>query len=52
MVDSTTNANIQIADWISGALARYLEQKPFGKEYYEILKNNVIGEGKELFGRA
>lgn len=49
MIDSTSNANIQIADWISGALARYFENKELGKECYQILKNNILGEGKELF---
>ena len=49
MIDSTTNANIQIADWITGALAKYLEKQKWGEEYYSILKNNIIGEGKELF---
>lgn len=48
-IDSTNNINIQIADWISGALARYLEQGKLGKEYFAILKGNIIGEGKELF---
>ncbi len=49
MLDSTTNSNIQIADWISGALAWYLEGKPLGDECYQMLKNNIIGEGLELF---
>ncbi len=49
MIDSTANANIQIADWISGAIARYLEEKNLGGEFYQILKNNIIGNGKELF---
>ncbi|MFH1187595.1 MAG: DUF3800 domain-containing protein [bacterium] len=49
MIDSATNANIQIADWISGALVRYLENAPLGGEYYKILKNNFLGEGKEFF---
>ncbi len=49
MLDSIKNFNIQIADWISGALAWYLEDKKLGKECYQILKNNLIGEGKELF---
>ena len=49
MIDSTSNANIQIADWISGALARYLEKGNFGEEYYKIFKNNFLGEGKEFF---
>lgn len=51
MIDSTTNVNIQIADWISGAIARYLEKKPLGEECFQILKNNLLKvEGKELFG--
>jgi hypothetical protein len=44
MVDSTSNANMQIADWISGAIAYYLERKPNGEEFYKILKNNFLGE--------
>ena len=48
-VYSATNVNIQIADWISGALARYLEKGKSGNEYYAILKENIIGNGKELF---
>lgn len=51
MVDSTEDANIQIADWIAGALARYLEKGPQGNEYFSVLKNNILGEGKELFPR-
>lgn len=49
MLDSTTNANIQIADWITGALAHYIEGKPNGEKYYQIIKNNIIGDGIELF---
>lgn len=49
MIDSAVNANIQIADWISGALARYFEGTPLGAEYYKILKNNFLGDGKEFF---
>ncbi len=49
MIDSAVNANIQIADWISGALARYFEGAPLGAEYYKILKNNFLGDGKEFF---
>ena len=49
MIDSAQNANIQIADWISGALAWFLENKRLGKECYQILKNNLLGTGKELF---
>ena len=47
-VDSTANINIQIADWISGALARYLEKGHLGDEGFAILKGNIIS-GKELF---
>ncbi len=49
MVDSLSVVNIQIADWIAGALARYLEKGKLGEEFYKILKDNIIGEGKELF---
>lgn len=50
MIDSTSNANIQIADWVSGALAWHLEGKETGKECFKILKNNLLKvEGKELF---
>lgn len=46
--DSTTSANIQVADWICGALARFYEKKPQGEEFYSILKKNIVQE-KELF---
>lgn len=49
MVDSTSVMNIQIADWIAGALARHLEKGHLGGECYEILRSNIIGKGKELF---
>ncbi|MCX6705587.1 MAG: DUF3800 domain-containing protein [Candidatus Woesebacteria bacterium] len=49
MLDSTTSANIQIADWICGALGRYYNKKKLGQEYFDILKNNLLGEGVELF---
>ena len=49
MVDSAAIVNIQIADWIVGALARYLEKGHLGAECYKILKGNIIGEGRELF---
>lgn len=50
MVDSITSPNIQIADWISGALAGFLEKKKLGQQFYQVLKNNILtGEGKELF---
>jgi len=51
MIDSTSSANIQIADWIAGALFWYLEEKELGSEFYQILQNNLLAkEGKELFG--
>lgn len=48
MLDSINKPNIQIADWITGALARYVNKKNLGEECYVILKNNLLG-GKELF---
>ena len=52
MVDSSTSPNIQIADWIVGALAHYKEGRENGEEYMNILKDNILGEGKELFKEA
>jgi len=49
MIDSTSNANIQIADWISGALARHLENGVLGEDCYKILKNNFLDAGTEFF---
>ncbi len=51
MVDSTTNANMQIADWISGALARYLETGHLAEDCYKILKNNFISDGIEFYNK-
>ena len=48
-IDSTTDVNIQIADWIVGALASYLNGKPLGEKYFQILKENIIGNAIELF---
>lgn len=48
-VDSVSNINIQIADWISGALARFLEKGHLGEECYSILRGNIFDKGKELF---
>lgn len=48
VVDSTTNENVQVADWVCGALARYYEKKSFGEEFYNALKGNIVQE-KELF---
>lgn len=49
MIDSTTNANIQIVDWIVGALAHFHKGSHLGDKYFEILKNNLLDTGKELF---
>jgi hypothetical protein len=46
--ESTSSPNIQVADWICGALARYYEKKPLGNEFYKIMKSYIVGE-KELF---
>lgn len=51
MIDSTTNPNMQIADWISGAIARYLEKTHLGQESYAILKNNLLDSGTEFFSK-
>lgn len=49
MINSASNANIQIADWISGALGWYYNEKELGKECWEILRNNLLDQGEELF---
>jgi len=49
MLDSTTNANIQIADWICGALGRYYNKGKLGQEFFDIFKNNFLSDGIELF---
>jgi hypothetical protein len=49
MVDSKQYPNIQIVDWIVGVLAAYLNNKPQGRGLFEILRNNIVGEGKEMF---
>lgn len=49
MIDSKKDANIQVADWISGAIGQHLENKKLGKKCYQSIKNNLLGEGKELF---
>lgn len=49
MIDSTSNVNMQIADWISGAISRYLENGKNGEDYFKILKNNFLEKGKEFF---
>ena len=49
MVDSASNPNIQIVDWIAGAIAYYLEKGKQGEEFYKTLKGNFMNDGKELF---
>jgi len=49
-LDSTSSAQVQVADWVCGALARYYEKKTNGQEFFNILKPNII-EGKELFAK-
>ncbi len=49
MLDSVQYSNIQIADWVTGVIAAYLNEKPLGDAYYALLKNNLLGDGKELF---
>lgn len=51
MLDSASSVNIQIADWIVGALARNFENKELGKECNDFLRNNIIGS-KELFEKS
>lgn len=47
-LDSSTNPNIQIADWICGALFRYYNKGKNGARYFSALKNSIVAS-KELF---
>jgi len=47
-VDSASSVQVQVADWVCGALARYYEKKPLGNELYAELKRNIIQQN-ELF---
>ncbi len=49
-VDSSVYPQIQVADWVCGALARYHEGKENGRKFYHLLKNNIVEE-TELFAR-
>jgi len=47
-VDSNTNPNIQIADWICGALFRYYNKRRNGDKFYVTIKNSIVAQD-ELF---
>lgn len=47
-VDSATSPNIQIADWICGALFRYYNGLKSGERFFITLKNSIIAS-EELF---
>lgn len=48
VINSATNLNIQIADWVCGALFRYHNKRKNSKQYFSILKSSII-ESKEMF---
>ena len=48
MVDSKKYPNVQIADWVVGAIANFINEKPCGQDYMAILQHNIINS-KELF---
>jgi len=47
-LDSSINPNIQIADWICGALFRYYNKGKNSESYFLTLKNSIIAS-RELF---
>jgi len=49
MVNSTSNVNIQIADWIVGAIASYLEKEVNGRQFYGIISGHIIQSKKDFF---
>ncbi|MCF6276418.1 MAG: DUF3800 domain-containing protein [Candidatus Magasanikbacteria bacterium] len=48
-VNSRDFPNVQLADWIVGVIASYLNKKPLGEELFGILQNNILAEGREMF---
>lgn len=42
MVDSTSTSNLQIVDWIAGAIAWYMEKHSLGRICFDILKPFII----------
>lgn len=47
--NSMAETNIQIADWIVGAIARYLNSKILGAESFKIIQDILAEPGVELF---
>lgn len=47
--DSASNANLQVADWIVGALATHLNEKRNGDTYYKILEPKFGAAPIEIF---
>jgi len=47
-LNSQNSPNIQIADWVCGALFRHYNKGKNRKEYFNILKNSIVAS-KELF---
>jgi len=47
-VDSAGSPNIQIADWICGALFRYYNKRRNGDRFYATIKNSIVASD-ELF---
>ncbi|MCX6789347.1 MAG: DUF3800 domain-containing protein [Candidatus Gribaldobacteria bacterium] len=47
-VNSANNTNIQIADWICGALFRYYNKGKNGDRYFSLFKNSIV-VAEELF---
>lgn len=48
ILDSTSNQNIQIADWICGALYRYHTKGKNGQIFFDTLRNSIL-ISEELF---
>ncbi len=49
MAHSHENPNIQIADWIAGALAWYHNGHPLGQKCFNTLRNSILEPAKEIF---
>jgi len=47
-LNSSASPNIQIADWICGALFRYHNERKNGEHFFAMLRNSIIASN-ELF---
>lgn len=47
-INSAANENVQIADWVAGALSHYHNKKIHGPDFYRVLRKNILSSA-EMF---